>query len=74
MTEVEITELIRQARQIFLEQPTLLELEPPLKVGSEKMLLLLLSFSSFCFIKQADKQASKQASRSNPPCLNSSPR
>ena len=32
MKEEEIVELIRRAREIFLKQPMLLELEPPLKV------------------------------------------
>lgn len=32
MTEEEIMELIRRAREIFLAQPMLLELEPPLKI------------------------------------------
>ena len=32
LKEEEIVELIRRAREIFLKQPMLLELEPPLKV------------------------------------------
>ena len=36
MTEAEIMELIQKARAIFLKQPMLLELEPPLKVVREQ--------------------------------------
>ena len=36
MTEGEIMELIQKARAIFLKQPMLLELEPPLKVISSR--------------------------------------
>jgi len=36
LTENEITGLVMQAREIFMSQPSLLELDPPLKICGKK--------------------------------------
>ena len=48
MTESEVRGLCLKSREIFLSQPILLELEAPLKICGENIVLLILISTVMC--------------------------